>query len=105
VDKTIPLDAMTKVVEVLTPLSSEDRARVVSAALALLGDVHSRVPAQRLDDQIESDSELGVLSPRTKHWMSQNGISITELQQVFHVADGNVEVIAAIPGRNKKEQT
>ena len=104
-EKNVPLDAMTKIVEILTPLSSEDRARAVSAALTLLGDVQSKAPQEGADDQIASDSDLGVLSPRTRHWMNQNGISVTELQHVFHVVDGGAEVISAIPGRNKKEQT
>ncbi len=104
-EKNVPLDAMTKVVEILTPLSSEDRTRVIGAALALLGDVQSRSGLQATDGQIADDSDLGVLPPRAKHWMSQNGILAAELQHVFHIADGAAEVIAAVPGRNKKEQT
>jgi hypothetical protein len=105
VDKNVPLNAMTKVVEILAPLSSEDRARVVGAALALLGDIQVKAPLQSLDDQLTDESDLGVVAPRTKHWMGQNGISVAEVQQVFHVTDGKAEVIAALPGRNKKEQT
>jgi formylmethanofuran dehydrogenase subunit E-like metal-binding protein len=104
VEKNVPLDAMTKVVEVLSPLSSDDRARVISAALALLGDVNQKAPPAS-DGYIEDDSELGAMSPRAKSWMNQNGISAGELQQVFHMVGGEAEVITAIPGRNKKEQT
>jgi formylmethanofuran dehydrogenase subunit E-like metal-binding protein len=104
VERNVPLDAMTKVVEVLSPLSSEDRARVISAALALLGDTQPRTPPQGSNEQIADDTEL-VLPPRARAWVTQNGISAPELQQVFHFADGEVEVIAAMPGRNKKEQT
>jgi hypothetical protein len=104
-EKTIPLDAMTKVVEVLSPLSSEDRARVISAALALLGDVQPKIVPRALGELIADDSELGAMSPRGKSWMSQSGVSAGELQQVFHMADGDAEVIATVPGRNKKEQT
>lgn len=39
-------------------------------------------------------------------WMKQNAIEISELEQVFHIADGISEFIAPrLPGRNKKEQT
>jgi hypothetical protein len=107
VERNVPLDAMTKVVEVLSPLSSEDRARVISAALALLGEPQSRTsPLLAASEQIAEDADLAVLLPlRAKTWMNQNGISATELQQVFHLSDGGPEVIAAVPGRNKKEQT
>ena len=105
IDNNVPLDAMTKVVEVLSPLSSEDRLRVINAALALLGDAQPKAARQGLGGPAVDDEELGAMSPRVKSWMSQNGISNGELQQVFHIAGGEAEVIAAIPGRSKKEQT
>jgi len=104
-EKNITLDAMTKIVEVLSPLSSEDRARVISAALALLGDVKPKITAHGPDEPIADDPEVGATPPRAKSWMSQNGISAGQLQQVFHVANGETEVITTVPGRNKKEQT
>jgi hypothetical protein len=104
-EKLVHLDAMTKVVEVLSPLSSEDRARVIGAALALLGDAQSKIAAPKSAESEMDESELGTLSPRAKSWMSQHGVSAVELQQIFHVADGEVEVIAAVPGRSKKDQT
>jgi hypothetical protein len=102
---TIPLDAMTKVVEVLSPLSSEDRARVINAALALLGDVKPKTTLHGPDETIAGDLEVGAMPPRAKAWMSQNGVSAGHLQQVFHIVNGEAEVIATVPGRNKKEQT
>jgi hypothetical protein len=99
------LGSMTKVVEVLSPLSSEDRARVISAALALLGDVKPKTTTRESDDATAVEAEAGTMSPRAKSWMSQNGVSVSQLQQVFHIADGLTEVIATVPGRNKKEQT
>jgi hypothetical protein len=104
-EKLVHLDAMTRVVEVLSPLSSEDRARVIGAALALLGDAQSKIAAPKPSEPEVDDVELGALSPRARSWMSQYGVSAVELQQVFHLADGEVEVIATVPGRNKKDQT
>jgi hypothetical protein len=104
-ENLVHLDAMTKVVEVLSPLSSEDRARVIGAALALLGDAQSKIAAPKPSELDLDDAELGNLSPRARSWMSQHGVSPVELQQIFHVADGEVEVIATVPGRNKKDQT
>lgn len=107
-EKAAPLDAMTKIVEILTPLSFEDRTRAIRAAMTLLGDERpSAVPNTAITDALDqSHGELGTLPPRAQTWMKQNGISVPELEQVFHIAEGVVEVIAAhMPGRNKKEQT
>ena len=104
-EKLVHLDVMTKVVEVLSPLSSEDRARVIGAALALLGDVQSKIAAPKFAEPKLDDAEFGTLSPRARSWMGQYGVSAGELQQIFHLADGEVEVIATVPGRNKKDQT
>jgi hypothetical protein len=103
-EKTILLDAMTKVVEVLSPLSSEDRARIINAAFALLGDVKPKIIGQGPDEPI-ADDPVGAMPPRAKSWMSQNGVSAGQLQQTFHMVNGEAEVIATVPGRNKKEQT
>lgn len=104
-DKNIPLDAMTKVVEILTPLSSEDRARVIRAALALLGDGQTHAASVSAFEESDDTIEFGPVPPRARNWMKQNGVSSAELQQVFHIVDGQADVIATVPGRNKKEQT
>ena len=105
VEKNVTLDAMTKVVEILTPLSSEDRGRVIGAALALLGDSQTQIRSAAPAAQLADEDGLGAMPPRAKSWMNQSGISADTLQQVFHMVEGAAEVIAAIPGRNKKEQT
>lgn len=104
-EKLVPLDAMTKVVEVLSPLSSEDRARVIGAALALLGDTQSMIASSTSGGPKVDDIELAALPPRAKSWMSQQGVLSVELQQIFHIEDGVADFIGAVPGRNKKEQT
>ena len=101
------VDAMTKLVEILTPLSSEERARVIRAALVLLGEAQSE-PSSIADTTggLDQADEHIQLPPRARAWIKQNGISDAELQQVFLIADGRVEVIAShMPGKNKKEQT
>jgi hypothetical protein len=110
-EKTIPIDAMTKLVEVLQPLPSEDRMRAIRAALILLGESQSSVPTlasapeEDAKNQKDQGDELGALPPRARSWMKQNDISTVQLQQVFHIGDGVVEVIVAVPGKSKKEQT
>jgi hypothetical protein len=107
-EKTIPIDAMTKLVEVLQPLPSEDRIRAIRAAMILLGESQSGVPRLAADTEEEAKEqgdELGDLPPRARSWMKQNEISTTQLQHVFHIGDEEVEVIAGVPGKSKKDQT
>ena len=43
---------------------------------------------------------------KAQTWMKQNDISVDELQSVFLLTNGSVEVIASdIPGKGKKEKT
>lgn len=104
-ERATHLDALNKLVGILTPLSSEDRARVIGAALALLGDPQPKIATQSVAGSEVNGGELGDLPPRARSWMSQNAVSSADLQQVFHLANGEAEVIATVPGRNKKEQT
>ena len=107
-DKSIPIGETTKVVEILRPLSSEDRARVIHAAMVLLGDVEIAPPLDA--------GRRGYSRTRGKQaWCiaaARAGVDETiwhfrsQIQQVFHIADGAAEVIAVhVPGKNKKEQT
>jgi hypothetical protein len=107
-EKTILIDEVTKVVQILMPLSSEDRVRVFTAASAILGGEVPNVASKNFALTASADTErggLGDLPLRARAWMKQNGISTAELQEVFHVSEGSAEVIAAVPGKNKKEQT
>jgi hypothetical protein len=94
---------MTKIVELLAPLASEERMRILKAALALLGENKGDLSVDQ-----ELDSTAGRLSvpQRANAWMKQNGVSAEDIQQVFHISDGKVEVIAPeMPGTNDKERT
>jgi len=96
------MDSLTKVVEILSPLSSEERIRVIRAAMVLLGEAVP--PAGFTLD--EPTGSLEGLSARARLWMKQNSLTVEQLQQVFHLLEGAVEIIAPqLPGKNKKEQT
>lgn len=97
------IGAVTKVVDALTPFSSEERHRVIQAALAILGEVQARGVDSASD---EASRAVGGLPPRARAWMKQNGVTSDAIQQVFHLADGRAEIIASqLPGNSKKEQT
>jgi hypothetical protein len=104
--KEMPIDAMSKIVAILTPLSSEDRARAVKAAMALLGESQSTI-ASATDVEAAThngEDEFTNMPPRARTWMKQNNITVAELQQVFQMTPEGPEVIAHMPGKNKKEQ-
>jgi hypothetical protein len=96
-------DVLTSIVELLTPLDSEERQRVIGASLMLLGE--TSVPA-RTSAVAENEENLRDIPPRARAWMKQSGITSDALEQVFHIVDGEIEMIAPhVPGNNKKEQT
>jgi hypothetical protein len=98
-------DAVAKLVDILTPLPTDDRSRVVRAALTLLGDEVGGLQTGQSMKAPEDEATQG-LSPRARLWVNQNGISVDELQQVFHLGGGTAEVIASeMPGKSDKERT
>jgi hypothetical protein len=105
-EKNKHIDAMTKVVEILTPLPSEERGRVIRAAMALLGEAQSNVsPVPDVETTSNGGQSATNLPPRARAWMKQYAITENELQNVFHINEDGVDVIANVPGKNKKEQT
>ena len=99
------MDVLTKIVELLSPIDSEERMRIISAALTLLGEKPvSALPVR--ENEEESAAEIENLSPRARVWMKQYSISSREIEEVFHISNGTAEIIAAsIPGNNNKEKT
>lgn len=102
-------EIVSEIVELLTPIDSAERIRVVQASLTLLGETlstNSRQTDGGRDPGGESDDDLSSLPARARTWMRQNNVTVDELEQVFHIADGNADVIAGdVPGKNKKEKT
>jgi len=106
--KTKPAEIVGKIVDLLTPFTSEERGRVISAALTLLGEGSSKHGIDKNsegDDDDHRDTFIN-LSGKVKSWQKQNGVTGDQLAQMFHIADGKADVIAGeMPGKNKKEQT
>jgi len=95
--------AVTNVVQELTGFSSEDRHRIVVAAMTLLGEAPARFVAEGEADELHKAQ--GVKFPaKTRNWMQQHGLTLEEINQVFHFGDEGPEIIAHIPGATKKEQ-
>ena len=98
------IEIVGAVVELLNPLEPVDRLRVINAALSLLGNQSLSVEAPA--DAGNDGSDISHLPPRARAWIKQNDIAPNQLNQVFHISDGNAEIIATeIPGKNAKERT
>lgn len=90
------------IVSELSPLGSEERKRAVHAAMTLLGEQSTGSPMASADQSRLDGAET--LPPRVRAWMRQSGLSMNQIQQVFHIDNGTVEVIAEVPGRNNREK-
>jgi hypothetical protein len=103
-------EIVSEVVELLTPVESTERLRIIQASLTLLGETLPTGSVRSVDSgqaATEDDgAEISTLPVRARTWMRQYGVSLEEIQQIFHLESGNAEVIAGeIPGKNKKEKT
>lgn len=93
--------AMAKVVEVLTPLGSEDRLRVVDASLTLLGDGAATRQAPHQGQQPRAPQPPGgtqrlSLSEQGRLWASRNDVSDDDLERWYYF-DGGVAKLLAFP--------
>jgi hypothetical protein len=104
-DTTNITDATVKMVTLLEPLDTEDRRRVIHAALTLLGD-DSPAKSEFPEREKGSPASAGGFPRRAETWMRQSGLTENEINQVFHVDGDHVEVVASrITGKTNKERT
>ena len=102
-------DVLVKVVELLTPLTSEERQRVVKAALTLIGETDLNLATN--DDEVSAAADqAGQQSldfvPKVRNWLKQNGIVMEELQEIFYFSGDDIEFISSdVTGNDNKEKT
>ena len=105
-----PAQVALELFTILQPLPPEVRKRAVQAALASLGDDVGQVLSSTVVPQSPphlneefSDTKLG---PKALKWIQRNGISCTQLDEVFHLSSDPIEITASeVPGASKKEMT
>jgi hypothetical protein len=103
-DKPKITETATKIVDLLEPFDSQERLRIVHGALTLLGDVF--VAPNQENHPAGEGVEATIVSNQARIWMKQNQVSDQELQLIFHIADGKVEIVAAeIPGKDGKAKS
>lgn len=99
-------DIVGVIVSELTPLSSEERMRVVRASLTLLGEAEEGLSAGISDEKAAHVESADTFPLKVQNWMKQNSISVNQIEEVFHVSEDQTDVIAPdVPGNNKREKT
>lgn len=93
------------IVDLLSPLPSEERHRIIRASLTLMGDDALTSPNIAQGEQQQDEEGASGLPPRARTWMKHNGLTTDQIHQVFHLGSGGVEIIASeIPGKNNRER-
>jgi len=102
------VEAAAKLVQILLPLTPDERKRAIAASMLLLGqpmDEAVQKPTQQRSLEDLPPSSEGI-SPKAFGWMRKNGITREQLDHVFSIEQDSIEVIAAkMPGDSKRQQT
>lgn len=93
--------AVASIVQELEGFSSEDRHRIVRASMTLLGEAPTALVSESAEAR---EDESGGLPAKSRNWMKQHDLTLEQINQVFHFGDDGPEIIASIPGANKREQ-
>lgn len=107
----VPTEVMVQIIQLLEPLESDDRHKVISAALTMLGEspiknVSKPNTAGAAPADSENEDYAGELPVRVKNWLKQNNLTQAELEEIFHIEGNKVEVIVPdIIGKSDKEKT
>ncbi|HEY2033404.1 MAG TPA: hypothetical protein VGH02_06915 [Rhizomicrobium sp.] len=99
-----PAEIMSTMVDLLSPLPSEERQRIIQATLVLLGETPITTK-KTAESSSENEGEDLSWPPKAKAWSKQNGLTPDLIDQVFHGKDGAFEVIVEPPGRSQREKT
>jgi hypothetical protein len=93
--------ALNTIIGALTPLNSDERHRIVGAAMMFLGEKPVQLKGGKADQ--DGDDEQ-VHSAAIQKWMKQNGVSSAQVEQVFHFGEDGAFDIFDTSGTTKKER-
>jgi hypothetical protein len=102
------VEALPKLVQLLSGLPALEREKAISAAKILLSDPadlsmttrHQQSHADAGGESIEG------IAGKAASWIRKNGLNREQLDQVFSIEDNTFDVIAAkMPGKSKRQQT
>src|SRR5688572_2259172 len=99
IDKPKITDVTMQIVELLLPLESEARQRVMQASFLLLGETQISTPppsSSVFSPAITEQEEYGDSLPKQgKIWIKQHNLTLEQLEQIFHLSDGHADVITS----------
>jgi hypothetical protein len=100
-------DALLALVDILKPLPSPDRKRAVLGALHFLEEDWVPLPRKKEEARLpEAPPEPnGAFPAAVQSWMKKNDLTAEEVEQVFALEDGKINIIADLPGRGKRDKT
>lgn len=98
---------LTRLIEILEPLTPDDRRRSIGAALTFLGDTVLQQTTTGISsrDASNEDGQYVHFPTDVAARMKQNGISPDHAVHVFEFREGEPFKVLAVPGRGKKPQT
>jgi hypothetical protein len=97
-------NVLTGLVKILAPLSSEHRHLAVEAVMTFLGERRGATAERGAGGAINED-EPKSSAPNSNARSKQNGLSLEQIERVFHFGgDGSVEILE-IPGKGRREKT
>ncbi len=95
--------ALNAIITALTPLKSEERQRIVGAAMLFLGE--KAVELEQKGKPEDNGGDGGVYSANARKWMKQNNVTAEELEHVFLIKEDKTFDIHDVPGTSKKVRT
>lgn len=100
--------ALTQLIKTLEPLSSDDRHRIINAALTFLGDHNATVKLtqqhQRAVGTHHAESD-GDHPPDRASRMKKHSIPVEHVDSVYHFREDGTFDIIKVPGKSKRERT
>src|SRR5437764_1070785 len=88
--------AVPKLVQVLEPLSPDERHRAISAAMILFGQSAPTQSTAQYGGHSGDSHEVGDgICAKAANWMKKNAITREQLDHVFSIESDSIDVIAA----------
>lgn len=99
--------AVPKLVQLLEPLSPDERQRAIAAAMILFGQSAPAQSGNQSGSHVGELHEVGEgICAKAANWMKKNAITREQLDHVFSIETDSIDVIAArMPESGKKKQT
>lgn len=110
-----PAHVVVALYGLLFPLQPDDRTRAIDATMLLFGErrpstagvsAQSAATTNQEVARVSGEFEELNLGPKARKWIDRHKVQRSLLEEVFHFADGQVEITASlVPGASKRDKT